>query len=63
LQFRAEFFNILNHPDWGQPQGGVFTQGFTPTGSPVYSISPTAAQITTLANNMRQVQVALRLMF
>jgi hypothetical protein len=63
LQFRAEFFNILNHANWGLPNAGVFTQGFTATGSPVYSISPVAGQITTLAEPMREIQFALKLIF
>jgi hypothetical protein len=63
LQFRAEFFNVLNHADWGQPNAAIFTQGFAANGSPVYSVSPAAGQITTLANNMRQIQFALKLLF
>lgn len=63
LQFRAEFFNILNHADWGLPNAAVFTQGFAPTGSAVYSTNPIAGQISTIANNMRQIQFALRLAF
>ena len=26
LEFRAEFFNILNHADWGLPDAQAFTQ-------------------------------------
>lgn len=63
LQFRAEFFNILNHADWGQPIPSNFTQGFTATGQQAISINPAAPTITTLANNMRQIQFALRLIF
>jgi hypothetical protein len=51
LQFRAEFFNILNHPQFGQPN----------VGNP----SPTAGQITTLATNTaaRQIQFGLKFLF
>lgn len=63
LQFRAEFFNIFNHANWGLPNAQVFDQSFTPTGQQVVSINPTAGQITTLASNMRQIQFALRLIF
>jgi hypothetical protein len=60
LQFRAEFFNIFNHPDWGLPNANNFTQ-IPGTGGG--TISPTAGQITTLASNMRQIQFALKLIF
>jgi len=60
LQFRAEFFNIFNHPDWGLPDAANFTQ-IPGTGGG--TISPTAGQITTLASNMRQIQFALKLIF
>jgi hypothetical protein len=63
LQFRAEFFNILNHANWGLPNAGVFTQGFAATGSPVYAVSPAAGEITTLAEPMREIQFALKLIF
>ena len=59
LQFRAEFFNILNHSDWGLPNAANFTQ--LPGG--LGQINPIAGQITTLANPMRQIQFALKLIF
>jgi hypothetical protein len=49
VQFRAEFFNILNHPNFGLPSGTLN--------------SPTAAAITTTVGNARQIQFGLRLMF
>ncbi len=60
LQFRAEFFNIFNKPNWGLPNAANFTQ-IPGTGGG--AISPTAGQITTLASNMRQIQFALKLIF
>lgn len=63
LQFRAEFFNIFNHADWGLPNFANFTQGFTATGQQAISVNPIAGTITTLASNMRQIQFALRLIF
>ncbi len=58
LQFRAEFFNIFNHPQYGQPQldfaagPGAFGSILSPLNmSPVGTGTP------------RQVQFALRLVF
>ncbi len=49
FQFRSEFFNAFNHPEFGQPNNRVdLAQGGT---------------ITSLANNMRIVQFALKLLF
>ncbi len=59
LQFRAEFFNIFNHADWGLPNGQIFQQ--MPGG--LGSINPIAGQITTLATPMRQIQFGLKLIF
>ena len=60
LQFRAEMFNVLNHANWGLPNPSVFVQ--TPgTGGGTYN--PIAGRITTLANPMRQIQFALKLIF
>ena len=47
LQFRSEFFNILNHPNFGLPSGSIG--------------STSAGTITTEITNARQVQFALRL--
>jgi hypothetical protein len=55
VQFRAEFFNILNHANFGQPAAGAFVSGG--------AINPTAGQITNLAVPMRQIQFALKLVF
>jgi outer membrane receptor protein involved in Fe transport len=55
IQFRAEFFNITNHPNYGQPVGGVFVNGGAP--------NPTVAQITTLRVPMRQIQFGLKIAF
>jgi len=52
LQFRAEFFNILNHANFNTPN--LVT--FTPTG-----VSPTAGVITSTSTTARQIQFALKL--
>ena len=60
LQFRAEFFNIFNHSNWGLPTApAAFTQA--PNGGG--NINPVAGQITTIAAPMRQIQFALKLLF
>jgi len=54
LQFRAEFFNVLNHPNLGTPNATVFSSG---------AINASAGLITTLATSPRQIQFGLKLMF
>ncbi len=54
LQFRAEFFNILNHANFNSPNAVVFT----PSG-----VSPTAGLITSTASTSRQIQFALKLLW
>ena len=66
-QFRAEFFNILNHTNFATPNPVVFssgpTQGTTANQNTVAVASPTAGVITATANNSRQIQFGLRLLF
>jgi hypothetical protein len=54
LQFRAEFFNLLNHPNFNTPNAVVFT----PTG-----LSPTAGVITSTSTTSRQIQLGLKLLW
>jgi hypothetical protein len=55
LQFRAEFFNILNHANFDTPNVVVFTDT---------SLNATAGTIVeTVPNNERQIQFALKLQF
>ncbi len=54
LQFRAEFFNVLNHANFGTPNSTVFSGG---------AINASAGLITTLATPPRQIQFGLKLMF
>ena len=55
LQFRAEFFNILNHPNFNSPNAVVFTSAT--------AVSPTAGVITSTATTSRQMQFGVKLMF
>jgi hypothetical protein len=54
LQFRAEFFNVLNRANFGTPNATVFSNG-------AYSAS--AGLITTTATTSRQIQFGLKLIF
>jgi hypothetical protein len=49
IQFRSEFYNLFNHPQFGAPNGTVTSQTF--------------GQVTTLANNPRDIQFALKVLF
>jgi hypothetical protein len=62
LQFRAEFFNLLNHANYASPNQTVFTNTGSAT-APIYSNNPSAGLITSLATTPRQIQFGLKLMF
>jgi hypothetical protein len=55
LQFRAEFFNALNHVNLGPPNATVFAS----TGA----ISPSAGLISTLATDSRRIQFGLKVTY
>ena len=54
LQFRAEFFNALNHANYGPPNAAVFSSG---------AVSASAGLITATATTSRQIQCGLKLIF
>ncbi|HKD61872.1 MAG TPA: carboxypeptidase-like regulatory domain-containing protein [Terracidiphilus sp.] len=56
LQFRAEFFNILNHTNFLTPNEVVYTSATSP-------ISPTAGLVTATSTTSRQVQFGAKLQF
>jgi hypothetical protein len=58
VQFRAEAYNIFNHPQFGQPGNAVFT-------SIKGALNPTAGVITSIATNSsgRQIQLGLKILF
>ncbi len=63
-QFRAEFFNVLNHSNFTTPNPVVYSSGPTPktlTAAPTQS--PTAGVISATATTSRQIQFGLKLLF
>ncbi len=68
LQFRAEIFNIFNHPNFSVPSGTIINAGVNNVG-PTTSYSAEGAQITSqvgsggLPDVARQTQFSLKLMF
>jgi hypothetical protein len=54
LQFRSEFFNLLNRTNPGTPNATVFSGT---------AINPSAGLITTLATTPRQIQFGLKVLF
>jgi hypothetical protein len=59
LQFRAEIFNILNHPNFAPPIQGVNTDVFDGTGTP----NPTAGLLTKTTTTAREIQFAVKIIF
>ena len=58
VQFRAEFFNALNHTNLGPPNPIVFSGNSTS-----FSISPSAGLIATLATDSRRIQFGLKVVY
>jgi hypothetical protein len=54
MQFRAEAFNIFNHPNFASPNPVVFSGN---------NYSSSAGAITATSNASRQIQFALKLLF
>jgi hypothetical protein len=54
LQFRAEAFNVFNHPNFASPNPVVFSGN---------SYNSSAGSITATSNASRQIQFALKLLF
>jgi hypothetical protein len=54
LQFRAEAFNVTNHPNFASPNPQVFSGA---------GYSPSAGILTQMAGTSRQIQFALKLLF
>jgi hypothetical protein len=63
LQFRAEFFNVLNRANFGLPNGVVFAGTTSDVGANSEAPNSTAGQILTTITTARQIQMALKLVF
>ena len=75
LQFRAEFFNILNRPNFGMPSVFMFTSSGAPTGlgipagAPAVAgaattpVSPSAGLINITSTDQREIQFGLKLLW
>jgi hypothetical protein len=59
LQFRAEFFNLANHPNYALPNANAFVQTANGGGAP----NPTFGRITGITTSSRQIQFALKFLF
>jgi hypothetical protein len=63
-QFRAEFFNVLNHANFTTPNPVVYSSGPTPkTPTAEAEASPTAGVISATATTSRQIQFGMKLLF
>jgi len=63
-QFRAEFFNVLNHTNFTTPNPVIYSSGPTPTTlTAAPTLSPTAGVITATSTTSRQIQFGLKLLF
>jgi hypothetical protein len=59
LQFRAEFFNLLNHANFALPNASACVQTVNGGGAP----NPTFGKITATTTSSRQIQFALKILF
>jgi hypothetical protein len=64
VEFRAEFFNVLNHTNFGMPASATVFNGATSVlGAYQQAPLPGVGQITTTVTTSRQIQFALKLIF
>ncbi|HEX4285790.1 MAG TPA: carboxypeptidase-like regulatory domain-containing protein [Terracidiphilus sp.] len=64
VQFRVEYFNVLNRANFSTPNPVVFSNGPTPAKpSTVPALSPTAGVLTATSTTSRQLQFALKFLF
>jgi hypothetical protein len=63
LEFRAEFYNIFNHPQLGQPQSTFNPANTTGFGSIINTVNTISPQTPVGSGTPREMQFALRLEF
>ena len=64
VQFRAEYFNVLNRANFSTPNPVVFSNGPTPSKpATAAALSPTAGVLTATSTTSRQLQFALKFLF
>lgn len=73
VEFRAEFFNFLNHANFGMPNATVYPGNTTASDAGAFSEAPsgstaanplgTPGKITATATTPRQIQFALKIIF
>jgi hypothetical protein len=59
IQFRAEFFNIINHANFAPPASATNTDVFDGTGNP----NPALGALTRTTTTPREIQLALKVIF
>jgi hypothetical protein len=62
LQLRFEAFNVLNHPNWGEPNANILA-GAAIAGAPAGSAHTGYGVISSLALPLRQLQIGLKYTF
>ncbi|MGH9436300.1 MAG: hypothetical protein ACRD22_00035 [Terriglobia bacterium] len=62
-EFRAEFFNIVNHTNLNFPGISQNNDNFIQTGIGTGIVNPASGVVSTTATNARQIQFGLRLEF
>ena len=60
LQFRAEFFNAFNHPNFASPEGSISSLGF---GKVSNTLAPILGTDSGGPGDPREIQFALKLYF
>ncbi len=61
MQFRAEFFNVLNHPNFNAP--GFGGNGVQAIGNSTNYTNPNFGQVGSTRSQSRQIQFALKLYY
>ena len=58
VQFRAEVFDLANHPNWAQPVNSIFLNGANGG-----TLNTAAGKINGILGSTRQIQLGLRIGF